>query len=71
VSVAQIVRCAADQVNQPVTAGLDVSTVLDVVHLDATRACADDPDPLAGYIKTLLRPKRGVMALPGEIAQAR
>lgn len=40
-------------------------------HLHAARPGADDPDPLAGHIETLLRPKRGVVALPDEIAQAR
>src|SRR5712691_10141638 len=40
-------------------------------HLHAARPRADDPDPLAGHVKALLRPERGVMALPSEIAQAR
>src|SRR5712664_1451299 len=39
-------------------------------YLNAACPRADHPNPLAGDVKTLLRPKRGVMALPGEIAQA-
>src|SRR6202043_4051526 len=40
-------------------------------YLHAARSCTDHPNPLAGQVETLLRPKRGVMVRAGKIAQAR
>src|SRR3984957_13712101 len=40
-------------------------------YLNAACPRADHPDSLASQVKTLLGPKRSVMALPGEIAQPR
>ncbi len=39
-------------------------------HLHAACPRADHPNPLAGQVKTLLRPKRGVVTFPGKVAQA-